>query len=53
MVKSRQEIIDLINSIYGGVIMNLDPTKDQELYNKIRDRLSDDLIKLQQALNIK
>jgi hypothetical protein len=44
---------DIISSIYGGVAISLDPTDNKELYNKIVNRLIEDLADLREFLNLK
>jgi hypothetical protein len=51
--EERYKIEDIISSIYSGVAISLDPTDNKELYNKIVNRLIDDLADLRSALNIK
>jgi hypothetical protein len=51
--EERYKVEDIISSIYSGVAISLDPTDNKELYNKIVNRLIDDLADLRSALNIK
>jgi hypothetical protein len=44
---------DIISSIYGGVAISLDPIDNKELYNKIVNRLLEDLADLREFLNLK
>ena len=44
---------DIISSIYGGVAISLDPIDNKELYNKIVNRLIDDLADLREFLDLK
>ncbi len=44
---------DIISSIYSGVAISLDPTDNKELYNKIVNRLIEDLADLREFLNLK
>jgi hypothetical protein len=54
LTKTEQyKVEDIISSIYSGVAISLDPTDNKELYNKIVNRLIDDLADLRSALNIK
>lgn len=51
--EEQYKIQDIMQSIYGGVAIALDPIDQPELYKKIVTRLGQDLAELKQALNLK
>jgi hypothetical protein len=54
LTKAEQyKVQDIMQSIYGGVAIALDPINDPILYKTIVNRLGEELAELKQALNIK
>lgn len=51
--KEQYKVRDIMDSIYAGVVMAIDPTADNELYLKVSNRLQEDLRDLREALDIK